>query len=77
MRLNFPSLIALFLASAAAARRGVDVPNSPTSVGPFHPQRSHTLQPWGYPYGWGLDDNPLPAEDPDEVKKMKPVRRGR
>jgi hypothetical protein len=77
MRLSSPSLIALSFAFTAAARRGVDVPSTPTSVGPFHPQRSHILQPWGYPYGWGLDDNPLPAEDPAEVKEMKPVRRGR
>lgn len=77
MRLATPCLIALSFASTAAARRGVDVPNTPNSIGPFHPQRSRNLQPWGYPYGWGLDDNPLPAEDPDEVKKMKPVRRGR
>jgi hypothetical protein len=78
MRLSLTTLLTSLGAVAVAARRGLDVPmSSPNSFPPFHPQRSHSLAPWGYPYGWGLDDNPLPAEDPEQVTEMKPVKRGK
>jgi hypothetical protein len=78
MRLSLTTLLISLAVAAVAARRGTEVPmSSPNSVPPFHPQRSHSLAPWGYPYGWGLDDSAYPAEDPNEVNKMKPVKRGK
>lgn len=83
--MNVMRLWLLVLLSSAVpmttARRGgggVKVPaNSPNEVSPFHPPRQHCLDPWGYPYGWGLDDNCFPADDPaQDMTQMKEVKRG-
>ena len=64
-------LLASFLV-AVAARRGT----SPSKKAPLTPLQRGLLQPWGTPYGWGLDDLTDQPEVPEtKTQKVKEVKR--
>ena len=64
-------LLASFLLVAVTARRSTSTPNKKA---PLTPLQRGLLQPWGTPYGWGLDmpeEAEMTEKKTDKVKQVK------
>jgi hypothetical protein len=75
MRLEYQLIILSSVVAVATARRGADPALTKHEIMPKISRG--ILDPWGYPYGWGLDDvlpnEPLVSVARPKIDKIKHV----